>query len=191
MNDVHAAAYALAALELLPGEPSDLDAVLADPVLRAALLAGDCGADCGTLVGYLTASIDRGRVESWEKRLDRLLSDGAGQPVLAGDQGYPALLAGCWDRPPVLFLRGHFAPDRAALAIVGSRDTKRQTLEAARGVAAAAAYAGMSIVSGLAAGVDTAAHCGALDAGGHTLAVLGTGIRQVFPQHQLLNCRKF
>jgi DNA processing protein len=182
MTDIRTVAVALAALELLPAEPCDLSAILADPVRRAALVNGTCPPGEDALLPYLCAELDHGRVETWEKRLDGLAADGAGAPVLAGDHGYPALLAEWWDRPPVLFVRGRLPAGLPTLAVVGSRQAAPATLAAAGMVAALAAAAGISVVSGLATGVDTAAHTAALDAGGHTVAVLGTGIRRVFPE---------
>ena len=65
--------------------------------------------------------------------------------------------------------------------MVGSRTTDQNTVRTAQRLALAAADAGVSVVSGLAAGVDAAAHRGALEGGGHTVAAFGTGIRRVFP----------
>ncbi len=182
MVDLHTAAVALAALELVPGKPCDLTVLLADPASRLSLIDRSGAAGGDSLLAYLSDELDHGRVEVWEKRLDRLVGDGAGLPVLACDPDYPPPLAACWDRPPVLFVRGQLAPERPAVAVVGSRNANPRTVQEARVLAAAAVRAGFSVVSGLAAGVDTAAHEGALDAGGHTVAILGTGIRRVFPE---------
>ncbi len=182
MVDLHTAAVALAALELVPGEPADLTALLADPDSRAALVARSAPYGDDGLLAYLAHGVDHGRVEGWAKLLDRLLADGEGLPLLAGDPGYPPLLDGCWDRPPVLIVRGRLAPELPAVAVVGSRTADGATVQDTRALAAHAARAGFSVVSGLAAGIDTAAHEGALDAGGHTVAVMGTGIRRVFPE---------
>ncbi len=181
MVDLHTAAIALAALELVPGEPADLTTLLSDPDSRKSLVTRSAARSDG-LLSYLCDQLDHGRVEAWGKRLDRLVADGAGIPVLAGDSAYPARLTECWDRPPVLFVRGRLAPNLPANAVVGSRTAADQTIEETRALAVHAARAEISVVSGLAAGVDTAAHEGALDAGGHTVAVLGTGICRVFPE---------
>jgi DNA processing protein len=98
-----------------------------------------------------------------------------------GDPRYPALLAAV-PMPPGLDVRGVVEPsDALAIAIVGARHATAYGLEVAETLAAELAARGVTIVSGLARGVDTAAHRGALEAGGRTLAVLGHGIAHVYP----------
>jgi DNA processing protein len=97
------------------------------------------------------------------------------------DPRYPALLASI-PSPPTLDVRGTLEPtDALAIAIVGSRRATAYGVEVAETLAADLAARGMTIVSGLARGIDTAAHRGALAAGGRTLAVLGHGIDHVYP----------
>ena len=102
--------------------------------------------------------------------------------VALGEQGYPMLLKEIADPPPAIFVRGALVEaDGLAVAIVGSR---RPSLAGARltwDLAADLAGAGFTIVSGLARGIDTAAHRGALAAGGRTIAVLGSGVDVVYP----------
>ena len=98
------------------------------------------------------------------------------------DESYPALLAGVADAPPVLFVRGRLdRRDAAAVAIVGTRQPSPAGLALARRLARRLAEQGVTVVSGLALGIDTAAHQGALEAEGRTLAVLGSGLRVVHP----------
>jgi len=98
-----------------------------------------------------------------------------------GDLGYPALL-GAIPSAPALFVRGALHPDDAlAIAIVGSRRPTPYGIAAAERLASDLAGRGVTIVSGLARGIDTAAHQSALAAGGRTLAVLGCGVDVVYP----------
>ena len=98
------------------------------------------------------------------------------------DDGYPQNLRTVYDRPPILFASGQLTPqDARSIAIVGARRASPAGLAAAASIADALARAGYVVVSGLAAGVDTAAHEAALAAGGRTAAVLGTGLRHSYP----------
>lgn len=103
------------------------------------------------------------------------------RPLFLGDGDYPAALARIPDPPDVLFCRGRLFPDGHAAAVVGARSATRYGLAHARRIARELAAAGVTVVSGLARGVDAAAHEGALDAGGHTVAVLGSGLGQLYP----------
>jgi len=102
--------------------------------------------------------------------------------VLMGERGYPDRLLHLVDPPPVLFLRGRAELlDSPGVAIVGSRRSTARGRRAARRIGAAVARVGVPVVSGLALGVDGAAHEGALDAGGPTIAVLGRGADRAYP----------
>ena len=95
---------------------------------------------------------------------------------------YPARLQALDDAPPVLFRRGTMlAGDVQAVAVVGTRQPTAPAHDFAATLAAELAQRGWCIVSGLAAGIDTVAHTGALRAGGRTLAVLGCGVRVPYP----------
>jgi len=98
------------------------------------------------------------------------------------DDAYPANLREIADPPPVLFVRGALTgQDALAVALVGTRRATAYGTAVAERLATDLAAAGVTVVSGLARGVDTAAHRAAVDAGGRTLAVLGNGLDQVYP----------
>lgn len=107
----------------------------------------------------------------------------AGVDVLTWeDPRYPARLSAINDSPPVLYLRGELRPDDDwAVAIVGTRGASVYGKDVTRVLAGDLARAGVTIVSGLATGIDTQAHHAALEAGGRTLAVLGSGIDIIYP----------
>jgi DNA processing protein len=95
---------------------------------------------------------------------------------------YPAALRNIADPPPVLYVRGQLLPrDEWALAVVGTRRATVYGREVTRSLVRGLAASGVTIVSGLAHGIDTHAHQVALDAGGRTLAVLGSGIDVIYP----------
>ncbi|MCI0548329.1 MAG: DNA-processing protein DprA [Candidatus Rokubacteria bacterium] len=107
------------------------------------------------------------------------------------DADYPVHLRDDPLAPPVLYLRGGLVrEDALAVAIVGSRTPSPYGVEMAQGLAAELARRGVTIVSGLARGIDSAAHRGALDAGGRTIAVFGSGIDVIYPpEHRRLAAR--
>lgn len=102
--------------------------------------------------------------------------------VTLGDAEYPASLFEIPDPPTVLYVRGNLALlGRRGLAIVGSRNATPQGMQTAEAFARALAGKGLAIVSGLALGIDAAAHRGALAADGDTIAVIGTGADRLYP----------
>lgn len=99
-----------------------------------------------------------------------------------GHPDYPARLATIPDPPALLYLRGErTAADERAVAFVGSRACTPYGIRAAEKLAGGVAAAGWTVVSGLARGIDGAAHRGALEAGGRTVAVLAGGLRRIYP----------
>lgn len=100
--------------------------------------------------------------------------------VRRGDPGYPGRLETIGDPPADVWIRGQ-VPVEAGVAIVGTRRATRYGLGIARAMGAAVARAGWSVISGLARGVDGAAHRGCLDAGGIGVAVLGSGLDVWYP----------
>lgn len=100
-----------------------------------------------------------------------------------GDPGYPERLLDCAAPPASLWSRGDITLlDRPCIAIVGTRSATAYGERAARELGRVLALAGATVISGLARGIDAAAHRGALDAGGATCAVLGTGLDVVYPK---------
>lgn len=99
------------------------------------------------------------------------------------DAAYPANLLTLPDAPPVLFVRGAFCEgDARAVAIVGTRQPTAESARLAERLGSELAERSWVIVSGLALGIDAAAHRGALAAGGRTLAVLGSGVDAIYPR---------
>jgi DNA processing protein len=126
-------------------------------------------------------------IANWEKKVDlsgelRRIKDYGCQILIQTDDTYPELLRQIYDPPVVLYVKGALsAKDKNGVALVGSRQTTHYGLEVSRKLAYQLAYVGVTVVSGGARGIDTAAHQGALSAKGRTVAVLGTGINIIFP----------
>jgi len=100
------------------------------------------------------------------------------------DPTYPLNLRDIFNKPPVVFIKGAWREDSDSfgVAVVGTRKPSAAGLAQAHDAASRLAKAGITVISGLAAGIDTAAHTATLDAGGRTVAVMGTGIDQVYPR---------
>ena len=112
--------------------------------------------------------------------------------VITRDSGsYPTRLLELHDAPAVLFAQGTMATaDPPAVAIVGTRAASSYGVRVARSIATACAKAGATVISGMAQGIDGVAHQAALDVGGRTVAVLGTGIDVIFPpRHRALQAQ--
>jgi DNA processing protein len=105
-----------------------------------------------------------------------------GNLIAIADDGYPARLRAIADPPAVLYCEGRIEPkDRQAVAIVGARRATPYGLQATETLARELSGAGFTVVSGLARGIDAAAHRAALEAGGRTIAVLGCGLDMTYP----------
>jgi len=116
-----------------------------------------------------------------EADLSRLEAFGA-EVLTLEDPGYPVRLQEIPFPPPLIFVKGKITPeDSLAVALVGTRGASYYGLKTCRRLARELARRGLTVVSGLARGIDTAAHQGALEGGGRTLAVLGCGLDVVYP----------
>ncbi len=126
-------------------------------------------------------------IANWEKTVDlagelKRIGEYGCHVLTQLDEEYPELLRQIYDPPVVLYVKGRLlTKDKNAVAIVGSRMTTHYGTEVARKLAYQLAYVGVTVVSGGARGIDTAAHQGTLSAKGRTVAVLGTGINLIFP----------
>ena len=155
-------------------------------VARLLALHGDAG--------RALRSVDASKREAGLRDADRILADLqriGGEALPAGSDRYPARLLELSDVPPVIYAQGTLATAHPpAVAIVGTRAASAYGLRVARAIASACARAGVTIVSGLAQGIDGAAHEAALAVGGRTVAVLGTGLDVHYPRsHRVLQQR--
>ena len=127
------------------------------------------------------------RIAAWESEVDlpaelTRMRDAGVHVLTAQSEQYPGPLRTIHDPPIVLYVWGELtARDGQSVGVVGSRKTSFYGLETAKKLSYQLAYAGFTIISGLARGIDTAAHQGALAAKGRTLAVMGCGLNQIYP----------
>lgn len=120
-------------------------------------------------------------LEEYEALIGDCAADGV-TLVTVLDAAYPTNLRLVYNRPPFLFVRGKLQlEDERAIAVVGTRQASPTGREQAARLARELAGSGVTVLSGLALGIDTAAHEATLEAGGRAVAVVGTGIRRVYP----------
>ena len=170
-----------ALLRELLGAHGDAQALIAQPFHTLAATAGERAARAVAAAARLDVTEHLERTRAWCAAPGHAL-------LTLDDPAYPPALLTMHDPPPLLYVRGalHWlhAP---SLAIVGSRNATAQGVDDAERFARELAASGLAIVSGLALGIDAAAHSGALAAGGCTVAVVGTGADLVYPaQHAAL-----
>lgn len=155
---------------------------------RAVFEASRVELECAGVKAELVEELER--FAAWDevdRQLDRLRGVGA-TLVTWADVHYPALLRQIHDPPPFLYVLGELHPsDDLAVAVVGSRRPTAYGLRMARQIAGELVDYGLTVVSGLARGIDAAAHWAALKKGGRTLAVLGSGLDVLYPpEHRTL-----
>lgn len=189
MNGELTARQALLVLNALPNiGPISLNRVLAelggDP--RAVLSANKRQLEAIKGIGPAISSsiVDWRSHFDLEREEERMARAGA-TFIVGADDDYPKLLREIHDPPIGLYRKGTYGFDRPNIAIVGSRRTTLYGQGVARKLAVELAQRGFCIVSGLARGIDTAAHEGALSVGGRTAAVLGCGIDIIYPPENL------
>ncbi|MCX7843007.1 MAG: DNA-processing protein DprA [Clostridia bacterium] len=115
-----------------------------------------------------------------EKHFEDIYKNGI-DVITIQDETYPWYLKNIYDPPVVLYKKGKLVPDESMVAVVGSRKATRYGLDMAERIACELSARGIAVVSGMARGVDSYAHRGALKAGGRTIAVLGCGLDVVYP----------
>lgn len=133
--------------------------------------------DDGAMVAdpQVAVALERARheVQQWEQGGLRMLT------LL--DEEYPSRLLDIRETPPVLFARGDLVPEDRGMSVVGSRRASRRGHQIAATAAELLVSKGLTVIAGLAAGIDTTAHRAALDADGRTVAMIGTGITRYYP----------
>ncbi|HUT29712.1 MAG TPA: DNA-processing protein DprA [Sedimentisphaerales bacterium] len=134
-------------------------------------------------IGFKTAEAIAGTRNRFDAEAELELAEKLGVWIIhICDQRYPPVLRQIYDPPPVLYIKGGLTrQDNLAIAIVGTRRCSIYGREQASRFAHLLGSAGFTIVSGMARGIDTAAHHGALTAGGRTIAVQGCGLANIFP----------
>ncbi|MBA2430497.1 MAG: DNA-protecting protein DprA [Chthoniobacterales bacterium] len=128
-----------------------------------------------------------GQITSWESKVDlsaelQRIRDFGAEVITAESPLYPRQLREIHAPPIVLYVWGELTErDQHAIAVIGSRRTTHYGSESAKKLSYQLAYAGLTVISGLARGIDTAAHQGALAAKGRTIAVIGSGLMNLYP----------
>lgn len=151
--------------------------------LAAAWSASEIELKRAGLEGHALAQVLKSRARlNLDAEIAKVQNVGASLLTL-DDAAYPPLLKTLHDAPPLLYVTGELtAADQRALAMVGTRKATRYGQDVALDLASKMAAQGITIISGLAPGIDAAAHEGALRGGGRTIAVLGNGIDVIYPR---------
>ncbi len=131
----------------------------------------------------VVGEIGKGPSEKEVEREFRLLREVGGTVITLRDEFYPNRLKEIYDPPPLLYVRGELKKeDELAISIVGSRKTSAYGRWITEKVSQEIARHGVTIVSGMARGIDSIAHSGAISGGGRTIAVLGCGVNVIYPR---------
>ena len=181
--EIDARVEAWASLQLLPGMSPRVLAGLLKALGGPEEVRGASRANLAKLVAAeLASAIERGPDPALLERTLSWIAE-AGHALIAWDDAdYPRALLTISDPPPAFYYSGRRELlNRPSIAIVGSRNATPQGMDNAEAFAATLSGAGFTIVSGLALGIDTAAHRGGLTAGGSSIAVIGTGPDRIYP----------
>ena len=181
----HARLLAAMKLQMVPGVGPRIYQALIQRFGDAESVLSAAPADIRTVPGVGSSLCEKIVLADRNNNVDEVLTscDANGIAIVSRFDGhYPQRLSEIIDPPTVLFCRGDLLPrDDLSIAIVGSRHATEYGLKVARRFAAGLASAGLTVVSGLARGIDAAAHRGALEAGGRTIGVLGSGHLRMYP----------
>jgi DNA processing protein len=132
--------------------------------------------------------LGRWEVANWEEDLEEVAKKGI-RLLTYRDPAYPKNLLNIPDFPLLLYVKGELlAGDNASVAIIGTRNATLYGKQSAEKIAQELAASGVCVVSGLARGIDTAAHEGALKGRGRTIAIIGSGLSQIYPPENLPLC---
>ncbi len=175
----------LTVFRLLEDQPIKLAALLSRFDSPADVIAQALGSDASDIPTEMATRIKRKYKRELLNTVEgdlRWLEGDQHNIIVLGDTVYPSLLAEISDPPVILFCRGNLEVLNAfKIALVGSRNPTRMGVRNAVGFAQELVSSGIAITSGLALGIDGASHRGALDAGGTTIAVLGSGCDLIYP----------
>jgi DNA processing protein len=178
-------AAVLALIRACDGEWYQTAEMIAEAGSAVRLLDGEpviMAADLWQRAAALASRVAPGDLSHAQDLIERVTSQGV-RLITVLDEDYPENLKLIFNRPPFIWVRGQLeSRSLRAIAVVGTRQATEQGRATAAGLARGLAGAGVTVLSGLARGIDTAAHTATLDAGGSTVAVIGTGIlARVYP----------
>ena len=178
-------AAVLALIRAVPGEWYQAADVIAEAGSALRLLGGEpviMSAQRLRQASELVSRVDHADVARAHALIERVSAQGV-RLITILDEDYPEHLRLIFNRPPFIWVRGRLeSRNLRAIAMVGTRQASQQGRAAAARLARGLATAGVTVLSGLARGIDTAAHAATLEAGGTTVAVIGTGIlARVYP----------
>lgn len=185
MSDVREQALVLALVSKADGEWHKIAAIVEEVGSASAVLEGSWSGFESFDTHAAEELTSRVTIEDID-RSEELIYEYAHKGVAFAtvlDNDYPSNLRQVFNRPPFLFIKGKLilADDRS-IAVVGTRKSSPEGIEAARSLATQLVEHEITVLSGLAAGIDSAAHRATLEAGGRTVAVMGTGIDRIYPK---------